>query len=949
MTIRSTRKGLSWTALATILAITPAWAQDAADTTDDDTPSARRGVETMTVTAQRTEESLLDVPIAVSAFSEEDLALRQIDNISDLQFNTPNVTFTKGNFAGSNLQIRGIGSTLVATSADTGVGVHVNNVYLLAPRIFELEYFDVERVEVLRGPQGTLYGRNSTGGAVNIITARPVLDEFSASVDAQFGNFAHRRIKGHVNVPLIENTLGVRFSGIYLERDGYSENIFNGDDIDGRDQYAFRGSLRWTPTETTTIDLIGSYFKDNSDRVRSAKQLCNRDESAVLGCLPDKLENETTNASATLAGLLSSDLVLGPLGLFSFFGSPGGNANAINPSDLRTVNIDFQPIYEADETFIMGSVQQVLFDGKLTATVEAAYQDTSVFSQQDYNSIFSGDVTEVPAALAQAFPATFAALYADGQFPLSDIDPGNAGIIGGAIRDRSNVLEGYDQSDSQTEQYSVELRLQSDLEGPFNFLLGGYYLDAESSSNYYVVASQLDYFAVLAAGFDGIGLASPYFNNTTDLYELTSYAAYGEVYYDFTETFSVTGGIRYTIDEKSVQDRQYLFNAPVPLGTENANPIIDTTFDFDPATPGQQPVREQDVDFREITGRFVAEWTPEVSFTDATNIYASYSRGYKSGGINPAIDPSLFPDTEVDFEPEFINAFEIGTKNELLDSRLQANLTAFYYDYSGLQVSKIVNRTSVNENIDAIVWGVEGEFLFSPVDPVLFNLNVSYLNTEIQDSDSVDGRDPTDGSADVTLIKDISNASNCVVNHNGAGDLVSSGAATALNEAGIPFIPTQTEGIAFAGFGICDALAAGFAGLDLPYTVSGGVSADLDGNELQNSPDVTVSFGAQHVYDFNARGADLSLVSRVDFYWQSSMFARTFNRPIDEIDAWSQTNLSVTLYGPEDAWFLRGFVTNVFDNDNITGHYFTDPSSGNFTNVFVLEPRLYGVNLGYTF
>ncbi len=939
-----------WTALGTIMSLAPAtaWAQDA------DSPTVVRDtgrIERMTVTAQRTEQSLLDVPIAVTSLDADALDARQIETFSDIQFNTPNLSFTKGNFTGSNLQIRGIGSTLVATSADTGASIHVNNVFLQSPRLFETEFYDVQRAEVLRGPQGTLFGRNATGGVVNIITARPELDAFGGSVNVEYGNFDHVRVNGHVNIPIIENELGIRVAGIYLNRDGYSENIFSGENIDGRNSYAIRGSIRWTPTERTTLDVIGSFFKEDSDRVRSAKQLCNRDPSAVLGCLPDTLEFETTNGNATLGGLLSSDLILGPLGLAPFFG-PGGNVNAFNPSDLRQVNLDFDPVYESDETFVMVSFTQDLTDS-LTFFLEGGYQDTMVLSQQDYNSIFSNEPYVQPDLLAELFPETAGVLFNDGLIPISAIDASNTGVIGGNVLSRDAFLEGYDQSDVEAEQFSIEARIQSNFDGPLNFLVGAYYLNFETATNYYVVANQLDYFAAVGSGVDGIGLVAPYFNSETDLFELQSTAFFGEAYYDLTETIKLTGGIRYTIDEKSLRDRQVLFDTAVPLGTPDATAAL-AGVDKDPLTDGVQEFREADVTFQEVTGRFVVQWTPDVPFTDLTNIYFSYSRGFKSGGINPPIDPALFPGTEANFAPEFVNAYEIGTRNELLDGRLQASLTGFYYDYTGLQVSRIVNRTSVNDNIDARIWGLEAEFLAQPTDSLQFNLAMSYLNTSIIDSAIVDGRDPTNGSDDVTLIKDISNTANCVVEHNGGGDLLSSGAAAALDAAGIPFIPAETPGIAFAGFGICEALAAGFdalreQGLDFPHTVSDGVPADLDGNELQNSPNFTLNVGAQHTHEFDINGYNLFLESRIDYYYQTSFFARIYNRPIDEIDSYGNVNLQMTLYGPEREWFVRGFVQNLFNNDQITGHYFTDPSSGNFTNVFVLDPRLFGAEIGYRF
>ncbi len=948
----------AWTALGTILALTPAWAQDAEDTqpAEDNQSSdegmtrdeaVQSGIELMTVTAQKQEESLLDVPIAVTSLGEEALELRQIDNFSDIQFNTPNLTFQKGQFTGTNIQIRGIGSALTAASADSGISTHVNNVFFQSPRLFETEFFDVERVEILRGPQGTLFGRNATGGVINVITARPDLQDYGFNVQAEYGNFNNIRVKGHANVPIIEDKLGIRVAGIYLERDGFTENIFTGNDIDGREQFSVRGSLRFTPTERTTIDIIGSYFQEDDNRVRSAKQLCNRDPSGVLGCLPDRLAFDVPNGNATLGGLLVTDLILGPLALTPFAG-PGGGATAFNPPDLRVVNVDFEPIFEADETFIIASFTQELTDS-LTLVIEGGYQETSFFSQQDFNNQFLADEFAVPDLLATAFPTVFETFFAGDRFPISAIDAGNTGLIGGNIlSDQAFFNEGYDQSNIDAEQFSAEIRLQSDFEGPLNFLVAGYYLDSESESDYFVVANSLDYFSLVGAGVDGIGLVAPFFRSETDLFELQSFAFFGEAYYDVTDTFKITGGIRYTVDDKEIRDRQLLLNTAVPIGTTDANPAL-ALVDADVTAPGIQEFRDAGVVFQEVTGRFVAQWTPELSFTDSTNIYFSYSRGFKSGGINPPFDAALFPNVPAFFDPEFINAYEVGTKNSLFGNRLQANLTGFFYDYSGLQISQIVNRTSVNVNVDARIFGLEAEFLAAPTDNWLFNLDIGYLNTSIQDTAIVDPRDPSNGSDDVTLIKDFADASNCVVDHNGGGDLISSGVADALGAAGVPFIPAQTPGIAFSGFSTCAGLQAALQALGVPQFVTDGVPQDLDGNNLQNSPELTFNIGAQYTYDFNLDGRSLALETRVDYYYQTSFFGRIFNDPIDEFDAFGHLNLQVTLYGPDQDWFVRGFVQNLTNNDAITGQFLTDASSGLYTNVFVLDPRLFGGEIGYRF
>ena len=184
----------------------------------------------------------------------------------------------------------------------------------------------------------------------------------------------------------------------------------------------------------------------------------------------------------------------------------------------------------------------------------------------------------------------------------------------------------------------------------------------------------------------------------------------------------------------------------------------------------------------------------------------------------------------------------------------------------------------------------------------------------------MDPRDPTAGRSDVTLIKDNLNASNCVIHHNGAP---------------APDVAQMNS---------CSGLQAS---LPAPYTVSDGVAVDLAGNRLINSPELTLSLGAQ--YAFRLAG-DYSLVARLDYYWQDEMYGRIFNRdPIDAIDSWDVWNAQATLLAPGERWFVRVFAKNLLDDDNVVGLYLTDPSSGLFTNLFTIEPRTYGLAVGYEF
>ncbi|MGH6978096.1 MAG: TonB-dependent receptor plug domain-containing protein, partial [Brevundimonas sp.] len=226
-------------ATVSILALTmatPALAQTAPD-------GAATTVGDIIVTAQKREASIQDVPIAVSAFSAETLDALKIEGGSELMRAIPNVSFSKSNFSMYNFSIRGVGTKAISASSDPAVAVSFNNTPLIRNRLFEQEYLDVNRVEVLRGPQGTLYGRNATGGVVNMIPNLPGPD-FASMLKAEAGNHGSVRGQMMVNIPL-GDTFAVRAAASMTKRDGFDYNSFNDTDVNDRDLYSTRLSAAW--------------------------------------------------------------------------------------------------------------------------------------------------------------------------------------------------------------------------------------------------------------------------------------------------------------------------------------------------------------------------------------------------------------------------------------------------------------------------------------------------------------------------------------------------------------------------------------------------------------------------------------------------------------------------------------------------------------------------------
>jgi outer membrane receptor protein involved in Fe transport len=238
---------------------------------------ARAAVETVTVTSSKLGGAdVQSIPISITALSQEQLTASQTNGGPDLIKQVPNMTFTKTNFSGYSIQLRGIGTQAISVTTDPAVAVAFNDTPFIRNHFFEQEFFDVSQVQVLRGPQGTLYGRNATAGVVNISTAKPT-DQFEAMASAEFGNFRQRRFEAMVNLPIVDDWLDLRLAGQWTMRDGYSYNETTGERTDGRDLWSGRATLGFKPVSSIQSYFIWEHFSEDDDRLRSSKQLCKTD------------------------------------------------------------------------------------------------------------------------------------------------------------------------------------------------------------------------------------------------------------------------------------------------------------------------------------------------------------------------------------------------------------------------------------------------------------------------------------------------------------------------------------------------------------------------------------------------------------------------------------------------------------------------------------------------
>jgi outer membrane receptor protein involved in Fe transport len=888
------------------LAASPATAQNA----DQAAASAPVQVQELVVTSRRREEAVQTVPIAITALSGAALKAQQLNGGQDLMLAVPNMTFTRAAFGATDYQIRGIGYQVVATAADAGVGVDENNAPLVVNRLADADFYDVQRVEVQRGPQGTLYGRNATGGVIDTITNKPS-DRFDASVTANLGNYDSRQFQGFINLPL-SPMFKLRIAGDSLNHDGFKTNSATGHDIDGRDLYSTRVTLAFEPSTRFKSSLMWERFKEDDSRF-AEKFVCSKDTgpasvggvavtSAIArgflsrGCLQTSIYSQsaqtgTVNTMATLAGAAGY-----------LYGLLPGDVNANSQSaDRRTVAEGIDPTYKATNNLYVFNNEWQLSDAlKLTSL-----------------TAYSEDRLETRAR------------FEDASIPFNNTVVTPGGVFADPQTGSSNLLnldEDYDNYSAK--QFTQELRLQSSFDGPLNFNLGAFYMHLKRLDEIYIFSNGFTAVTMISNLLGGKAYVDPnatpngeghnYFLSRNP-YTLSSTAAFGEAYWQPSETVRVTAGLRYTNDRKTFVDYpvQALADGkgyPTDLITQRAH-------------------------FGEVTGRLNVDWRPRVSFTDATMVYGSFSRGYKAGGFNA---PNIVAVTPT-YAPEYVNAFEVGTKNTLLDRRLTLNLTGFYYDYSGYQISQVIGLNEETNNVNAKIYGLELETAWAPTRNLRFNAQAGYLHTSIKDGASIDIFNRTAGDPSLTYLKALSSA--CVGPTSGVAALVA-----LVNSGALPAaILTRTCPTAAApngAYASSDPTVNPLAAFGVILPTSGGVPIRLKGKQLPNAPSFTVSVGAQYGVDL---GADWRATLRGDVYYQGKAYTDIYNDPANQLRAWKNANASLTFESPKRQLSLQIYCRNLFDSSPITGVGVDSESLGMSRSIVQLDPRQYGVSISKRF
>ena len=610
------------------------------------------GLEEIIVTAQRRVESAQDVPIALSVFDAETLERANIDRIEEVAMRTPNFTMMRTNVGEPQFYIRGVGSNSDSAAGDPTVGVFQDEIYVGRVSGAAFDVFDMQRVEVLRGPQGTLYGRNTSGGAVNFVPNRPSQDAF-ASAELSLGNYDAVEGRAVLNGGITDAVAG-RLSVSHRAHDGYSENIDTGAGLDDEDNWSARGQLLFTPDEVSRLLLAYDFVKDDA----------------------------AGNARV-------------PYPVF-----PTGQVGAFN-------------------TFATAALLAIWTPGQ---DIRKAYSVPESFQERDINGLtvrFEREASYGTLTLLGGWRNVELSWLED----LDGLKPyGNPPVTPPYPPPYGWVLVNKDRADEDAGQFSLEARVSSPADATVDWTVGLYYFteDVDRTENFLTRFSIVQVPSV--PGLQVLGGDVTFTQNA----ESESYAAYGQFTYPFADRFSVTGGVRYTIDKKDVRQ----------VAVDN-----DTT---DPANvPGipLYPGRPYDIEAEDSWDSMTGKLGFDYRTGEGHLLYASASKGFKSG-IFPSQN-NVSTTVGVATPPEEVWSYEVGAKTEWFDRRLRANLALFLMDYKDLQLFRLDRQLRLETfTRDAKNQGAELEFTAAPLEGLTLGLSGAYLKAEVDGSPEDGGQLP---------------------------------------------------------------------------------------------------------------------------------------------------------------------------------------------------------------
>ncbi len=609
-------------------------------------------LEEILVTATKRNVSLQDVPLSVTAVTGADLTAMGIESLPDIEKAVPGL---KIRYVGSNpsIIIRGAGS---AGTSDVAVPVYNDGLY--RPRTSQglASFIDVERVEILRGPQGTLFGRNTLGGLVNVITKKPDNDGLDYGAAISVGEYSMRKVEGFVNLPL-GDTVALRISGTDTQRDPYVENIFNSEGgLKDADTRYLRAQLNFDISDSMNLNLTAATWRDNGNGAADFGH-------KVIG-IPVNATSQTTDG---INGFLDqrSGFRAGWEGGKDLNGFIGQDPSADLTDDLRTMAFDFTPTRGLSEDSFSGLFTADLGFAELKANI--GYSDFTGFGLSDGDFSIRGSAEGVVAG---------------GTLALTDL-----GRVSG---------EQYGSESTQ-----ADIQLTSLTGGALRWTLGYYTFSEDSNYGFvwgdtsFANPTQIDVWAHWLHGSES---------------SVDSQAVYGQAEYDLTDQLTITGGLRYSEDERSSTS---LF---VDLATQgDALPGYQTTPNFHWQSAFSEKGDDSQSDYR-IAAQY--------HINEDLMVFASSATGFITGGVDGTTGTLLDPSTT--------DALEIGVKSTLMDGAMTLNATAYSVEYTGLSTS-FLEANNVGVFISRSVQGggmesrgVEAELNWQATDELKIRAGVAF-------------------------------------------------------------------------------------------------------------------------------------------------------------------------------------------------------------------------------
>jgi iron complex outermembrane receptor protein len=881
--------------------------------------AATNTIEELVVTAEKREQNLQDVPVAVSAFTDQKRELIGINSIQDMTNFTPGLQY---NSSTDRISLRGVGRQTNVLSADASVANYNDGIYeTFAVQAGRSTLF-LDRVEILRGPQGTLYGRNSIGGAINEISKRPTEDWYGEA-RASYANFNHYTLEAAVSGPITDK-IQFRIAGDWeRQTEGWIHNIIPGVPDEG--------------------NVINEWFLEGQVQ---GKFLDDRLE-VWLKYAGGQWYNGGGGPGSQAGGWVQAPYPIdenGPsaISLNPGYGCSGNVTNVVNLSPQGCVNPQLKSPWTVARA-VPWKVDLPLYD-----TVAAHFiwhaKDVDIkyiTGGVDYHYHLTGPVG--PDALPN-----------NSQAPITAYT-----LPGGLV---IHPITSFDYRE-YNRFWSHEINLISTWDNPLQYVVGAYYFKQHYTQPVFTTDPTQPqwnaplglpaFFCAQTGGVCAPETGSRPFDNKPDV-NAVSWAGFGQLDWKITPEWKLTGGLRYSHDRKYGTEsvRLLCFAVPACFAAPEFNPFIPggvpavdltqlPTVVSAPAGTSADPLprgvtskttynaatgfatRHYDSDWGATTGTLGVEWQPDQD----TNIYGKYSRGYKSGGFNIGIFTVL---TNVPWtDKEIVDSFEVGLK-KTFNQTLQANVAIFRYDYKNLQIPIAsvstaggISQASTNfYNVPkSISQGAELEVTWQPIDNLQILFNYSYLDAYVERGTAIDIADP---AALDPAAKPIQTFAQC-----------QAAAATANACPADIFSVGQTNG--------------GFQRFQ-----------NLSGNRLPNSAKNKIALNVNYTWKLEI--GDVS--GSVTYAWRDKQYGTLFSRSYTEAPSWDQVDARVTWITKDKKTKVIAFVKNLFDtigyDAGAVGYRYagtvnnaagvpTVVNLGNFREFSVTPPRTYGVELQYKF